>query len=212
MRINSDNKSKYFGLIFILIILFSCQETENEECLKYEKENYTQEIIDTSLINGLSEYNLRTTKSFNENSIKGLKYEAYQFQFYSSHGFGRLIRFDKKIGGCSIRVKCKNKEGWDLDCKEYYIGIGEENWNELEKMIYEFNFWTAENYRGNNNVLDGYIYFLEGNRPDAEKCNKKTYKLVGRGSPKFDKIEALCENILKYEEQLKSEFERLNKI
>jgi hypothetical protein len=52
----------------------------------------------------------------------------------------------------------------------------------------------------------------QGNRPEAEKCNKKTYKLVGRGSPRYDKIAALCESILEYEDQLKFRYEQLNKI
>ena len=171
------------------------------ECLKYENETY-KETIDTSLIEEAFEYQEILLERFGESSVKELNHEAYHFQFYSSHGYGKSIKFENKIGGCSISVKCKSKKDWFEECKEYQMGIGKDEWNELEKMIYEFNFWTDEDFRGNRDVLDGYVYFLEGKRPEAEKCNKKIYKLVGRGSPRYDKMGALCESILDYEDQL----------
>lgn len=98
------------------------------------------------------------------------------------------------------------------DCKEYKIRIDSAEWNELERMIDEFNFWTEENFKVNKDVLDGSAYILEGNRPQAKKCGKKTYKLVARGSPRFDKIGALCGYILDYEEQLKFKYAQSNRI
>lgn len=204
----------YFGLILYSIFLISCQSKshEKEGCSKYLSEEYFEETTDTSMIKEAFEYQEILLERFGESSVKELNHEAYHLQFYSSHGYGQSVKFERKVGGCSISVKCKSKKEWFEECKEYQIGIDEDEWNELEKMIYEFNFWTAEDFRTNKNVLDGYAFFLEGNRPEAENCNKKSYKLVGRGSPRYDKMEALCENIFAYEDQLKFRYEQLNKI
>lgn len=206
-------KLYYVFLVFILIVLLSCQRDSKEknECLKYIDEKYTEKIDSTMQVEAhkFHEYLL---KKFGENSIKEMNYEAYHLQFYSSHGYGESVKFENKNGSYSLSVKCEGKKEWSPECKSYQISINADEWGELEKMIYEFNFWTAEDFRVNKDILDGYAFFLEGNRPEAEKCNKKTYKLVGRGSPRYDKMEALCYNILEYEEQLKFKYEQMNKI
>lgn len=204
----------YFGLILFPIFLISCQNKSQGKkgCAKYASEEYLEETTDTSMINEAVEYHSFLLERFGESSVKELNHEAYHLQFYSSNGYGQSVKFEKKVEGCSISVKCISKKDWFEECKEYQIGIDEHEWNELEKMIYEFNFWTAEDFRANKDVLDGYAFFLEGNRPEAENCNKKSYKLVGRGSPRYDRMEALCENILSYEDQLRFRYEQLHKI
>ena len=73
-------------------------------------------------------------------------------------------------------------------------------------MIYEFNFWTEKQFKPREDVLDGYVYFLEGNRPEAKTCNKRTYQFIVRGSPQFDKIGALGDYIIQFEELLALNF------
>ncbi len=206
-------KLEYFCLIFISIFLFRCQGNVqgSKDCSKFANEIY-QEVSDTTLAKEAFEFQEYLLEKFGEKSVKGINYEAYHLQFYSSFGYGKSVKFVNKNGVYSIAVKCVTKEGLYPDCKEYAIRIDKEEWNELERMIYEFNFWTEEDFKTNKDVLDGYAYILEGNRPQAKKCNKKTYKLVGRGSPRYDKIGALCGYILDYEGQLKFKYEQSNKI
>ncbi len=213
MKKKINIKLEYFCLIFISIFLFRCQGNvqKNKDCSKFANEIY-QEVSDTSLAKEAFEFQKYLLEKFSEESVKGLNYEAYHLQFYSSHGYGESVKFVNKNGVYSIAIKCRSKEEWLPDCKEYEIRIDKEEWNELERMIYEFNFWTEEDFKTNKGVLDGYAYILEGNRPEAKKCNKKAYKLVGRGSPRYDKIGALCGNILDYEDQLKFKYEQRNKI
>lgn len=212
---NKENKwLNCFGLMLISILIIGCQSKsqEKEGCSKYVNENNLEQTTDTSLIKEAFEYQEILLERFGESSVKGLKHEAYHLQFYSSHGYGKSVKFERKVGACTINVKCISMKDWFKNCKEYQIRIDEDEWNELEKMIYEFNFWTAEDFRTNKGALDGYAFLLEGNRPTAEKCNKKSYKLVGRGSPRYDKMEALCENILKYEGQIKYRYEQSGQI
>lgn len=201
-----ESKSIYYFvfLIFGLIFLISYQNDrpQNNACKKFINEKYLEESVDSIITKEAYQSHRILLQKFDENSIKGLNNEAYHLQFYSSHGFGKSITFEKNNTDYYLSIKCITKEDWFIDCKNYQIGINKEEWNKFEKMIYEFNFWTEENFRANQNVLDGHVYFLEGNRPEAKRCNKMTYKLVGRGSPGYDKIGALCEYILNYEDQL----------
>lgn len=196
----SNYKLIFYFLIIALVSLCGCHE--KEECSKFIHEKYLNKQLDSALVRQVSEYREIILKRFSDTSIKGLSHEAYHLQFYSSHGFGKSVKFEKKEGRCSLSIKCITKGEWLTDCKNYQIGISEEEWNEFEKMIYEFNFWTEEEFRANKDVLDGFTYLLEGNRPQAETCNKRTYQLIVRGSPLYDKIGALCNYISEYEDHL----------
>lgn len=202
-------KLKSLCLILISMFLLRCQG--NKDCSKFANEIY-KEISDTSLRKEAFDYQKNLLENFCETSVKGLNYEAYHLQFYSAHGYGKSVKFEHKKGVYSIAVKCLTKEDSLPDCKAYQIRIDREEWNKLEQMIYEFDFWTAEDFRSNKGVLDGYAYLLEGNRPEAKKCDKKTYKLVARGSPEYDKMGALCDYILQYECQLKFRYKQSNKM
>jgi hypothetical protein len=79
-------------------------------------------------------------------------------------------------------------------------------------MIYEFDFWTEEDIRANRDALDGWVCVLEGNRPRAKECHKKVYKLITRGSIRYDKVGALCEYIFEYEETLRFKYEQMSEI
>lgn len=213
MKSKTINIFKYSYQILILICLIGCQEKiqEKKECLMYSNEKYLEETTDSVMVKEAFDYQEILLKRFGETSVKGLTYEAYHLQFYSSHGYGKSVKFENNIGGCFISVKCKSKKDWFEECKEYQIEIEKDEWREFEKMIYEFNFWTAEDFRRNEHVLDGFAYLLEGNRPEAKKCNKKTYQLIARGSPRYDKIGALCDYILEYEDQLKFKYEQMKR-
>ena len=202
----------------MLILLCSCKNTvqEIENCSKYEDEKYFKTKIDDSLVKEALEYHKILLNRFDESSVKEINHEAYHLQFYSSHGYGQSVKFEKKNNNFSITVKCKSKvewaEDWAKDCKEYKIRIEENAWNEIEKMIYEFDFWTEEEFREGNDALDGYGFFIEGNRPEAKKCNKKSYNIIGRSSPRYDKMEALFNNIREFENSINNRYEHLIKI
>ncbi len=175
--------------------MISCQE--REECVKFANEKYVEQEKDTTIVRNSFELRTFILEELEEVSIKGLNYEAYHLLFHSAHGYGKSVKFEKKEDGIFLNVKCLFKGDWPLDCNETQKIIKIEEWNELEDLIYEFNFWTDINFKeGRKGVLDGYVYLFEGNRPEAEQCDKESHKLVIRGSPKYDKMTALCEHIL----------------
>jgi hypothetical protein len=190
----------FYFLILISVSFCSCQA--NEACSKFMGEVYLNEPLDSSMQKNASIYRDTLLKRFEETSIKGLNHQAYHLQFYSSHGFGQSIKFEQKGSEYVLNVRCITKGDWYPDCDNYQITITKEEWDQFEEMIYSFNFWTAQTFKTNQGVLDGYVYFLEGTRPEAENCNKRTYHFVGRGSPRYDKMGALCDYIREYEDQL----------
>lgn len=198
------NRLAYSCLVAVLMALTNCTQIMQgpDDCSKFANEEYLEEQVDSSLMVTEPEYQDGLKERFNDVSVKGVGYEAYNLQYISSWGHGKLVKFEKQKGNYSLSVKCGGKENSNKKCKEYKIRISEEEWDELERMIYEFNFWTEETVRVNLSATDGYAYFLEGNRPAAEKCGKKSYKLTVRGAMVYDKLDALCGNILDYEDQL----------
>lgn len=203
------NQLAYCYLLLILIATISCQSNvpPTEECSKFMHEECLNEKLDSALINSAIEYRTDLINRFGETSIKGLAYNAYHFQSFSAHGFGQSIKFEKNESGCFLSKKCITKLDWLPDCENYQMKISEEEWIQLEAMIYDFNFWTVQQFKERRGVLDGFVYFLEGNRPEAKKCNKKAYRLIGRSSPNYDKMGALCQYIGEYEQQLLFKYE-----
>ncbi len=204
MLYKSNNLLSYYFFISVLICLCCCQD--KKECSKFTHENYLIKSPDSILQQEARKYQNILLERFNETSIKEQNNKAYHLLFYSSHRFGKSIKFEQEGSNYYLSLKCILKKGWFSDRKDYKIKILKEDWDKLEEMIYEFNFWTVEQFKTNKDVLDGHVYFLEGKRPEAEKCNKRTYQFIGRGSPEYDKVGALCEYISDYEERLASNY------
>lgn len=145
MKFKIFNKLTILHLLWIFILLTNCKHNIqiNEQCLKYSNELYSDLAIDTTTKREISELQSYLLKSFNDSSIYGINNEAYLLQFYSSMGYGESVKFEKGNERCIITVKCKSNQG-NPECKDFQTWISMEEWNVLEKMIYEFDFWTAE--------------------------------------------------------------------
>jgi len=192
-------------LLVITAILFSScynNKNNNSECSKFIHEQYKNETEDSTLKSEAFKYREILLKRFNELPLNQQSHSSYHFIFYSSHGFGKSVKFEKMDSSYKLSLKSLSKKGWVSYGDNYEIEITQEEWDKFEQMIYEFNFWTESAFRTNKNVLDGFVYFLEGYRPEALKCNKRTYQFVGRGSPEYDKIGSLCSYINEYEDRL----------
>ncbi len=191
----------FFSSIAIgLICLTSCRS--KQECPPFNRYEFIHDQVDSSFAKKASVYLDTLLKRFEETPIKGLNYKAYHLHYYPSFGYKESVKFEINHYGCFLTVKCIETVHSTGNCENYKTKITEEEWNLLEAMIYEFDFWTTEPFRNNENVADGNLYILEGNRPYPSSCDPETYKLVARGSARYDKMEALCYNILEYKEQL----------
>lgn len=200
--------------------LSSCKE--KKECLKYQSEFYTEAPVDSNLMSEALKYRNVLFNRFKEAPIDSSG-NSYNLLFYSAHGYGKLIKFEQERNGYFLTIKCFFKEeikqgaqerikermkhglkgDWFPDWKDYRIQISKKEWDNFAGLITNFNFWTERELTSREEgVLDGYVYFLEGSRPEAKKCDKKTHQFIARASTQHDEMSLLCENVVTFEEEL----------
>lgn len=184
---------------------FSCQQpTVNDVCEKFLIEDKLYSAPDTLSSETLNKAHQVLLQLYNESSIANLDYDAYHLMV--NFGYGESIKFEKINQSHFLTYRCLQEKG-DKECKDFKIQISSDEWIELENLIYEFDFWTEENYRITKKVIQRGLYTLEGNRPSAKNCTSRIYNLVGRTSLKYDKIVSLCEYVLNFTNDLKHKYE-----
>ncbi len=190
---------------FVLLCLLSCRESA--ECVLYAKEIYPQYQEDSVMLLKAQQYRDLLLERFNETPVQGSKHNSYHFLYYCAHGYGKSIKVEVKEGAYFLTVKCVAKEGWPFDCNNYQVQISETEWNDFENTISRSDFWSAKRLGvRNENVLDGSVYIIEGNRPDAAKCDKRTYQFVGRQLLGLDTLDILYHSIEQYETALAAKY------
>lgn len=136
-------------------------------------------------------------QKFND-TIPNKKYDYYYLIYYNAFNEGNSIQFVKKGNRYFLTEKVRYpKEGSPL-FSHYSMELNEEDWERVENMVNDFDFWTEKQFK-HNRVLDGYHYYLEVNKSLG---NEKKHRIVGRFSPRYDKIGALCEYIIQFKEVL----------
>lgn len=184
------------SLCIALLGLLSCQN-----CKKFENESYKLEINED--FEAMKIHIDSVNRKIEETDYTELDYESYRL-IYSSGQIKefKLLRIDRTNNGDKLTYK-------EFSSPEYMKGefavtyfkerkLLDFQWDYLENLIYEYDFWTADLYRVRT-TLGGNAFILEGNRPQAEMCNKKVRNIVMRGSPtEDDEIGQLCLKIIEY--------------
>ena len=198
-------------LLLILTLCFSCKNEKNC-CVQFVDEKYSNIKIEPKFLNEQYKYIDYLYSKFGTQQIDTNLNEGYQIIFYSSHGFGKLINFERKINTFNLSMKSIQKEGWTKYKDNYSIQIDLEDWNKLVDIIYKYDFWTEETQRTKiEGVLDGFAIFISGYRSDAKKCNKRFKHFILRSSPEYDKIGSLVESIIDFEERLEFKYHQQSK-
>jgi len=195
--------------VILIMVILGCDNKKQarQDCTRYEKSNYATAEIDSSMREEVYKGYQSLLNEFKMEPLKGSYHDAYQLLYYSSNGSGESVKFEYKWGRYIMSVACTGDTDWKKVCKEYKIVLEEEDWIKLQTVIYEYDFWTAPNFRDIEKT-GGYIYLLEGNRPGAEECNLETNKLIARNYPKYDKMGDLCKNILDLKLSFQSRYEK----
>lgn len=145
-------------------------------------------------------------QQFND-TIPNKKYDYYYLIYYNAFDEGKSIQFIKKGDRYFLTEKVRDpREGAPL-FTHFSMKLNDEEWKRIENMVDDFDFWTEKQFK-HNQVLDGYQYYLEVNKSTG---NEKKHRIVGRSSPQYDKIGALCEYIIRFKQLLILNYES-NKI
>jgi hypothetical protein len=199
---HSFRKMKSTLLLPILaLFLYSCGN-----CEKYENETYLEEDSLTwnspriaNIGATLENLKLNRLELSNETAYRMFYHEAFE----ENERFIQLSKTDSGFELSTITFQMThvdNKFGASL-LNSAKLKISEAQWNEFENKIYEAKFWTLPkpmNERG----LDGRTIILEGSRPEAHKCNKRTYQLICRWSPEPGPLREAVELLLSYAKRL----------
>jgi len=173
----------------MLMVLSACRQTSNQDNQVDASNNKTLQEKSSKTIDTLSvlRHHLELIKEFNDTISTDIDSSYYHLILYGAFRNGTAVKFVKKGGNYFMSVKTLDQDSTPK-LKLYSTKIDRQEWDQLENMIDNFNFWTEEQFTFNE-VLDGYVFYLEGNRFFD---NKKLHRIVGRGSPHYDKIGALC--------------------
>ena len=98
---------KWF-LILMAFYVMSCSENNSvsKECVKFNTQDYSLANVDTTLMRQAYEYHQILLDTFSENSIKETNIDGYHLLFYSSHGYGKSIKFKKAHSQYKLVMKC----------------------------------------------------------------------------------------------------------
>jgi len=194
----------YILLTSILILFISCND-----CEKFKNEVYTEEFnpaLDTIIVEMNSILQRLDEPKMDELNV----IESYRLLFMSAFQERKLVRIDKKENEYYLVYKdfSGDQDSGNIVLKEHIQkNITKDNWKYINKLIYNSNYWAAKKFdEPPPDVLDGYAFTLEGRRPQAAKCNKRTEQIVFRSTPdEEDKMGDLCFQILHYVDKIKQE-------
>jgi len=132
-------------------------------------------------------------QQFND-TIPNSKYDYYYLIYFTAFNEGNSIKFIKKGDRYYLTEKIRDPQDSVPILTAYTTEIYEDEWTCLENMVNDFDFWTEKQFK-ENRVLDGHYFYLEVNNSSK---NERINRIVGRASPRYDKIGALCEYIMHF--------------
>jgi hypothetical protein len=195
------------SVFFTLAILFLCGCREDKQSNQCKTEENNVAIQDTTLAIDALKYRSELINKFNDTIQNHVDSDFYYLIQYSSFDYGTSVKFERKGGKYFLLVKTLNPKDSATRLTQYLTEIDSVEWDRLEYMVDEFDFWKAKKFK-NNKALDGYVCFLEGNRLTK---SGKLHQVIGRGSPRYDKMGALCNYIIDYEESLVFQYKQVHK-
>ncbi len=196
MRLNFSLLRFLAGII--VFSLLACHK--KTDCSVYANEIYTGKKVDSSELLIAMKSRDKLLRVFDETPVCGLDHPCYQLLYYPSFGHGRAVRMEKKDGRFFVTVKCVSVDGKFPDCQNSQTEIYENEWVDFENMLSEFSSWQVDQLDNRKDAMDSSIYILEGNRPEGQDCDKKSYQFLARHRLGYDNVDALYMRIIKYQE------------
>ena len=180
-------------------MLCACQTN----CEKYSSEVYIEPSLEETMSPESKANFLKNLERWEEPRLEELGYESYRLFVLRAfpEDTNHIIRVEKN----ALEIKLIHKNSISpfdttmtiINEKVNFLSI--EQWEKFEKMVYEANFWTLP-IEVNRMGFDGSSWDLEGFRPDAAKCGKRTHHGVSRWSPEKGAYRDLCEELFKLSE------------
>ena len=189
---------KIIPFLFSIVLssfLFSC----DNPCAQFKAESYNEDElkIEYEAKEGLQTlYNYLGEPDYSKSEV-----ESYRLLSGAADELTKsIIRLDKTKSGYTISYKIFSAMATaDRDMnvnivEEDRFDLSEEDWNTFIKLIYDKKFWTMPEMTGKTGYK-GITYFIEGARPQAKTCDKRTEHMVTRWNPKPGHFYTICMHI-----------------
>ncbi len=175
--------------------LISCTDT----CAKFERESYPKNDLKI-------EFEAKDGLNILYGYLDELDYSTSTFESYRLlHGAAdtrtkRLIRLDHTDDGAILSYKIFSAQatpegGMEVNVIEQHsYALSSKDWDTFQNLVYKKAFWTMPEMIGKTGYK-GVTYFIEGTRPQAKVCAKRTQQMVTRWNPTSGKFYALCTHI-----------------
>ena len=168
-------------IVFFLIAFADCGDT----CEKYKNEIYTgktlEQTFDSTRLNGFKQYLIM----LHEHEINTLNYESYRLIAHVSHVPSYIIQIENKNSIYHVTHKklIHDSDSTFVVVKQIEKQLSADEWAKFIAFIYQKNYWTLPINTNKYDVLDGGQYTIEGRRPNAEICGKRSYHLITSDHP-----------------------------
>lgn len=186
--------------IAFAFMLYACQTN----CEKYDGEIYVEPSFEAQISPESKANFLKNLERWEEPKLEELGYESYRLFVVRAfpEDTNHIIRIEKNATEIKLTHK-RSISPFDSTMtiiNEEAIILSTEQWEKFEKMIYSANFWTLP-IEVDRRGFDGSLWDLEGFRPAAAKCGKRTHHGVSRWSPEKGAYRDLCEELFKLSEK-----------
>ncbi len=186
---------RFLVTVFISSFIVSC----NNNCKQFENESYSEnemKILD------LAKDNLRTLYyQLNEPDLELNTHESYRLLKGAALSEEKqVIRLDHSNENYTLTYKtftvAANSQT-DIDItivKENTFALTTEEWKAFITQVYKSDYWTMPEKIAEPGY-QGETYFVEGARPQAKECNKRTLHMTTRWNPQPGKFKVLCKHV-----------------
>lgn len=191
---------KRFTILYTLAFASLFASCNNNNCVQFEQESYSEETMPLEVE---AKDNLNTLYNYlNELDYSTQPFESYRLLFGSGYSPKKtVVRIDHSENGPVLSYKIftakATPDNQDMNVEiveENQFNLSEEDWDKFISLIYKKSYWTMPEMVGKTGYK-GVSYFIEGIRPQAKDCGKRTQHIVTRWNPSSGDFYALCNHI-----------------
>ena len=182
---------KILTIVFYGLIIFtSCNPCEKYKNEIYEKNSFAGNNFDSL---GMVRMKLRLI-DFNEPAMDTINYESYRLTHsLTFEDTVHIIRIENDHSNYRFIHKklLKNHQASASIIETIEKKLFPDEWEKFKTVLYQNHYWIMPK-EIDRYGLDGAVLTIEGRRPNAEICGKRSYHLVSRWSPEKGEFQNLC--------------------
>jgi len=171
-------KISFLFIFFCALLALGNSCNNSHSCDKFSDEIYPD--ASTNLPDSIRTFIESYLVKRKEPMIRNSEHECYRLSVkYAMSSSSNSFLFRKAKNNMELIFKEFDYENDEYRLiEEYRAELSEFTWDHLQYLIYKFEFWTEKEMNIQKDIRGGYSFILEGNRPAAKLCSKKSEKIT----------------------------------